>query len=236
VILSNPPAFENQVSNPESSVETDFQALQTTLLRYQIELPEQQVRQLAAYCRLLWDWNTRINLTRHTDWELFVTRDLLDTLQLEKHIPQAAALMDIGSGGGVPGIPLAILRPDLTICLCDSVGKKATVLKDIVTALKLPIPIHAERAEVVLRRHKFQLVTARAVASIDKLMSWLKPVWLSVGHVLLIKGPRWTEELAEARAEGLNKKFEVSEIAAWNTPGRDSQSVLLKIAKSNSAS
>lgn len=236
MILSNPPEFENQSSNSESSAETDFQGLQSTLQRYQIQLPESSVRQLAAYCRLLWDWNTRINLTRHTDWDLFVTRDLLDTLQLEKHVPQAAALMDIGSGGGVPGIPLAILRPDLTICLCDSVGKKATVLKDIVTALKLPIPVHAERAEVVLRRQKFQLVTARAVASIDKLMSWLKPVWLSVGHVLLIKGPRWTEELTEARAEGLNKKFEVSEIAAWNTPGRDHQSVLLRIAKAKSAS
>lgn len=191
----------------------------------------EQAVQLAQYCSLLWDWNSRLNLTRHTDWEMFVTRDLLDTQKLAEHIPQGAKILDVGSGGGVPGIPLAILRPDLAVSLCESIGKKSLALKDIVANMQLKVPVHADRAEVVLKKHRFQFITARAVASISKLIGWFNPVWSAAGQLLLIKGPRWIEERDEAMAEGLLKRQTVDQLSSWATPGRDGQSVLLRIAR-----
>ncbi len=194
-------------------------------------MTDEQAAQLAQYCRLLWDWNSRLNLTRHTNWDLFVTRDLLDTIKLAEHIPHEVRVLDVGSGGGVPGIVLAILRPDLTVSLCESVGKKSTVLQAIVTTMQLPIPVHGERAEDLLRRHRFQFVTVRAVGSISKLLNCLLPVWGAVGQLLLIKGPHWVEEHTAAQEDGSLKRRKLEQISSWSTPGRDGKSVLLRITK-----
>jgi 16S rRNA (guanine527-N7)-methyltransferase len=213
------------------SPEDDLQQLQTTLNAHGISVPEDQAKKLAQYCRLLWDWNSRLNLTRHTDWEMFVTRDLIDTMELAKHIPPDARIMDVGSGGGVPGIPLAILRPDVKVSLCDSVGKKAIALQDMVKSLGLKIQVHSDRAEAILKRYHFHFVTARAVASIVKMIGWFSNSWGAIGKLLLIKGPRWVDERSEADEAGLLKKVEVEPIASWSTPGRDGQSVLLRIGR-----
>lgn len=211
--------------------EDDLQQLQTTLNAHGISVPEDQAKKLAQYCRLLWDWNSRLNLTRHTDWEMFVARDLIDTIELAKHIPPDARIMDVGSGGGVPGIPLAILRPDVKVSLCDSVGKKAIALQDMVKSLGLKIQVHSDRAEAILKRYHFHFVTARAVASIAKMIGWFSNSWGAIGKLLLIKGPRWVDERSEADEAGLLKKVEVEPIASWSTPGRDGQSVLLRIGR-----
>ena len=79
--------------------------------------------------QLLWEWNEKINLTRHTDYEKFVGRDLVDSLAFAEFLEQGEKVLDVGSGGGVPGVVLAIVRPDLKISLSDSVGKKAKVLE-----------------------------------------------------------------------------------------------------------
>lgn len=209
----------------------DVRQLLAVLAKYQLSVTDDQAARLAHYCRLLWDWNSRLNLTRHTDWDLFVTRDLLDTIELARHVPEDVTVMDAGTGGGVPGIVLAILRPDLKITLCESIGKKAAALQAIVKALRLPVVVHADRAEAVLKKHRFQVITVRAVGSISKLLTWFGPVWKSVGRLLLIKGPRWTEEMKEAESEGLLNRLKLETISEWQTPGRDGQSVLLKISK-----
>jgi 16S rRNA (guanine527-N7)-methyltransferase len=215
--------------------ESDVALLLAAVAKCGLTIPEDSAGLLAQYCRVMWDWNTRLNLTRHTDWDLFVTRDLLDTIELAKHLPANSKVMDIGSGGGVPGIPLAIIRPDLQVKLCDSVGKKAMALKDIVHSLSLPIHVYSNRAEVILRSKQFDFVTARAVASIDKLMTWLKPVWRSVGQLLLIKGPKWSDEYAEAVEAGHFRSFRLDQISSWSTPGRDGQSVLLHVTRAKAA-
>ena len=102
------------------------------MARYDMAESDEVVRALQQYCELLWDWNTRLNLTRHTDYESFVTRDLLDSSRLAGHIPEGNSVLDVGSGGGVPGIVITILRPDLAVTLIDSTAKKANALKEIV--------------------------------------------------------------------------------------------------------
>lgn len=219
-----PPA--NTSASPE-----DVQQLLRAIAAHHLSITDEQAARLAHYCRLLWDWNSRLNLTRHTDWDLFVTRDLIDTIELSQHVPKDSTVLDVGSGGGVPGIVLAILRPDLKVALCESIGKKATVLQAIVKALRLPIVVHADRAETILKKHRFQVITVRAVGSISKLLTWFAQVWKSVGQMLLIKGPRWTEEFEEAESGGLLNRLKLESIAEWSTPGRDGQSVLLQIVK-----
>lgn len=210
----------------------DVQQLLKSAAAFQVTISDNQASQLAHYCRMLWDWNSRLNLTRHTDWDLFVTRDLIDTVELSKHIAQDATVMDVGSGGGVPGIVLAILRPDLKLVLCESIGKKSAALQAMVKALRLPVTVYADRAESILKKHRYQVITVRAVGSISKLLTWFTPVWKSVGMLLLIKGPRWTEEYEEAsEANLLSNRLKLESIASWSTPGRDGQSVLLRIAK-----
>ena len=115
--------------------------LAEALAKQSIQLPAEQVAMLDRYVRLLWEWNEKINLTRHTDYDKFVTRDLVDTLELSKLIHPKEKLLDVGTGGGVPGLVLAILRPDLKIHLCDSVQKKAKVVAEIADALDLDVEV-----------------------------------------------------------------------------------------------
>src|SRR5213083_1476536 len=112
-------------------------SLAETLNRHGLQVPDDQVERLNKYCRLLWDWNTKLNLTRHTDYEKFVGRDLVDTLQLAAHLRQDEEVLDVGTGGGVPGVVLAVIRPDLKVTLCDSVGKKARAVESIIQELGL---------------------------------------------------------------------------------------------------
>ena len=86
--------------------------------------------------------NEKINLTRHTDYEKFVARDVVDSLALEPFLDSGDAVLDVGTGGGVPGVVLAIVRPDLKVSLCDSVAKKAKAVAAIVEQLGLKMAVH----------------------------------------------------------------------------------------------
>ena len=158
---------------------------------------------LERYCELLWDWNTKINLTRHTDYEKFVARDLVDSLAFAQFLEPKEKVLDVGTGGGVPGVVLAIVRDDLRISLCESVGKKARVVADIVERLGLQTPVLHARAEDVLAHQRFNTLVIRAVARLKKLLEWFRPHWKSFDRLLVLKGPSWVEERGEARHYGL---------------------------------
>jgi 16S rRNA (guanine527-N7)-methyltransferase len=207
------------------------ETLSLVLARHQIELPEAQAALIEHYCKLLWDWNAKINLTRHTDYEKFVTRDLVDSLAFARFLEPNEAVLDVGTGGGVPGIVLAILRNDLNISLSESVGKKAKVVADIVRELRLPIPVFHARAEDVLPQHRFDTLVIRAVARMKKLLEWLKPHWNSFDRLLLLKGPSWVDERGEARHYGLMHELSLRKLASSPLPGTDSESVLLEIRR-----
>lgn len=195
-----------------------------------IELPEDQRQALQRYAELVWQYNEHLNLTRHTTWRLFVGRDLADSLHLAEHLEEGEEVLDLGSGSGVPGIPLAILRPDLQVSLVESVGKRAKVLGEIVDALQLPVPVYAARGEELLDDFRFDTVVTRAVGSIHKLCTWLGPHFHSIGRVLAIKGPRWVEERGEARHLGSLKGLQMRRLSSYPI-GPDSEGVILQILK-----
>lgn len=203
--------------------------LDTALARYEVPLAEQQAESLTRYCQLLWAWNAKLNLTRHTDYDKFVSRDLVDSLQISHLLAPGRTVLDVGTGGGVPGIVLAIVRPDLRVSLCESVGKKALAVTDIVRALGLSLPVHHDRAEKVVERHKFDVLVARAVGPLWKICKWFQPHWHEFGCLLAVKGPRWVEERGEARHRGLLKPVELRKAASYRMPGTDSESVILRL-------
>lgn len=216
-------------SAAESRTTESAASLPDALVRYGIDLPAAQVEQLEAYCRLLWEWNEKLNLTRHTDFEKFVSRDLVDTLELSKLLAAGETVLDVGSGGGVPGIVLAIVRPDLVVSLAESVGKKAQVLDDLAAQLKLPVKVFHARAEHVLADFPFDSLVARAVGPLWKMLHWFGPHWSSIGRLLAIKGPNWTAERGEARHRGYLKGLELRCAATYPMPGTASESVILQL-------
>lgn len=154
-----------------------------------------------SYVRLLLEANARLNLTRVVEPEAVARLHLLDSLAALPLIPHSSELaLDLGSGGGVPGILLAIARPSVHWTLVDSVHKKAVALRSFVEALGLVnVEVRAERAEALGRgpsRESFDLVTARACAALPVLVEYALPLLRVGGSLLAWKGPISVDELA----------------------------------------
>ena len=202
--------------------------------RLGIEVPTESVPRLAAYAASLWSWNERLNLTRHTDVGKFVSRDIADAVAIAAHLANGERVLDVGTGGGVPGVLLAVLRPDLRVELAESVGKRARAVTEILGEIGLDVPMHEGAAQTLVASRasgaaRFDTLVVRAVAPLIKLLGWFEPIAGSFGRMLLVKGPRWEDEKAEARHRGLARKVTVRRIAAWPLRGSDNESVLLEI-------
>jgi 16S rRNA (guanine527-N7)-methyltransferase len=168
-----------------------------------VELLPQQHEGLVRFLDLLLDANQRMNLTRITDRGQAELHHVADALTLLRFVPGGPiALADVGSGGGVPGIPLAIARPDAQVLLIESTKKKAVFLRDAVQQLQLRnVTVNDARAEEVARtlaRESFDIVTARAVGQLVWLAEWCLPLAKKGGKVLSMKGAKVSDELPAA--------------------------------------
>jgi 16S rRNA (guanine527-N7)-methyltransferase len=199
------------------------------LARHAIELPDDQIELLDRYCRALWSWNEKLNLTRHTSYEKFVARDVVDCLALEPLLDSGERVLDVGTGGGVPGAVLAILRPDLEVALCDSVAKKAKAARAIVEEVGLDVPVHHAAAQDLLAQGSYGTLVARAVAPLPKLLGWLAPYWDAFDRLLVIKGPAWVAERKQAHDAGLLRRLHLRKLVSYPLPGTQSESVVLSI-------
>ncbi len=199
------------------------------LARENLELPEEQIEEMDRYVKRLWEWNGRLNLTRHTTFDKFVRRDVIDAIKLEPFIDSAERVLDVGSGGGVPGVLVAILRPDLELEMCDSVGKRARALEAIVTEAGLKIRVHHAPAQELLDGGRFDTLIARAVAPLAKMLTWFQPNWDDFGRLLLIKGPSYKGERNDARRLRLLEGLRFNKLANYPLPDTESESVILEI-------
>jgi 16S rRNA (guanine527-N7)-methyltransferase len=175
---------------------------------YGLELSAEDVRMLGRFLDLLFEANTRMNLTRIADRAQAWTRHVLDSLSLLPYLEAARAenMLDLGAGGGFPGLPLAIVRRDLPVTLLEATGKKARFLAETATTLGLDnVTVLSERAETLGSpdgggRFAWDVVTARAVGPMRVLLELGVPLVVDGGYLLAIKGERAGEEIEDAAA------------------------------------
>ena len=204
--------------------------LEAGLAQLRIELAPAQVDQLLAYLALLAHWNTVHNLTAVRDPAQMVPRHLLDSLAVLPWV-QGDTLCDLGSGAGLPGIPLAIAAPRRRTWLVESTGKKARFLELVVRELGLAnVQVVAERAESAKVPQRVDTVTARALAALPQIVRyagrWLAPG----GRLLALKGPGHADELA-----GLPAGWKVEAIPRLTVPGLDADRFLVVVKRAGSA-
>ena len=210
------------------TLDPDFTA---ALEAHSMEIEESMALRLQLFAQTLWKWNEQLNLTRHTSWDLFVGRDLRDCLQLAPLLSPGEEVLDLGSGNGVPGIPLAILRPDIEVGLAESVAKRANALGEMVGEMELPVAVYAARGEDLLEDFRFTSVVSRAVGSITKFCRWVEPHWQNVDRLLLIKGPKWVDERGEARHFGMLANLDLRRVSTYPLgDDAESEGVILQIS------
>ena len=140
------------------------EALSALLEACGIPVTVPQAEQLASYLALLLRWNARTNLTAIREPEEIVRRHFADSLFCARQIPASAqTVLDFGSGGGFPGIPIALVRPELSVTLAESQGRKAAFLQEAVRTLGLHADVWAQRVESMTAERCFDCVTLRAV-------------------------------------------------------------------------
>jgi 16S rRNA (guanine527-N7)-methyltransferase len=170
-----------------------------------VPLSQAQAAQLLRYRDLLIEWNARFNLTAITDDESILARHFVDSLTVLRVLKAGAGqtLLDVGTGAGLPGIPLKIAQPDLDVTLMDSTGKKVTFCQAVIDDLKLAgIRAVKERAEEAAHRpayrEEFDVVVARALAPLPVLVEYLLPFVRVGGLCIAMKGSDADAEIAQA--------------------------------------
>lgn len=158
-----------------------------------VELPEGAPEKLEAYLDLLLKWNRTYNLTALRDRDQGITHHLLDSLAILPWVGEGA-LLDVGSGGGLPGIPLAIARPALSVTMVDAVQKKVGFLQQAAIELKLP-RVHAVHARVEMLSGSYAQISSRAFSELADFVRLTRYLLAPGGRWLAMKGVRPEDEL-----------------------------------------
>ena len=186
--------------------------------KYFPNISEEQKSQFQLLETLYKDWNEKINVISRKDIDEFYERHVLHSLGIAKimEFADGTKVLDIGTGGGFPGIPLAILFPNVEFTLVDSIGKKITVVNAVAESLGLKnVKAYHERAEKI--KDKFHFVVSRAVTQMPVFLRWLKGKFekeqFNPKHngVLYLKGGDLGEELAGIKCEIYNLKDQFGE-------------------------
>ncbi len=190
------------------SVDTFSTVFLEGLQQLRLQLSDIQLEQLLSYRRELLDWNMRVNLTAITNPEEVDTKHFLDSLSLLLvYNKPATYVLDIGAGAGFPSLPLKIVHPQWRVMLVEATGKKVTFLRHIAEKLRLEnvVVVHGRAEELAHKaeyRAMFDVVTARAVASLSLLLEYCAPYCRINGSIILPKKGDLAEELAQGKRAG----------------------------------
>lgn len=199
------------------------EVLRSGLAALGIALSEAAIDKLLAYVELLVKWNQTYNLTAIRDGDEMVTQHLLDSLSILPYLAEVNRLADIGSGAGLPGIPLAIARPDLHVTLIDSVQKKSAFQQQAKIALGLSnVGIYSGRIEDFNKHGEFDAVTARAFSELALLVRGGAPLLRAGGCILAMKGV-----LPQAEVAALPADWQVRAAPSLQVQGLDAERHLL---------
>lgn len=191
-----------------------------------ITLSSAQQQQLLDYVALLAKWNKAYNLTAVRDADEMISRHILDSLAILPYI-QGSSLLDVGTGAGLPGIPLAIAMPELAVTLLDSNSKKTRFLQQAKAELSLDnISVVHSRVEDAIFEVPFDVVTARAFAAVAMVTELAGAHCAATGYLLLMTGTAETTETV-----GLLAGFEVAQVEAIHVPDNSGARHVVKLIR-----
>jgi len=199
------------------------QLLNNGVATLQLNLSDQQCNQLLFYLALLTKWNAVYNLTSVRDPVDMVRHHLLDALAAVPAFSRANTILDVGSGGGVPGLVLAIAYPDKQLTLIDTVNKKTAFLTQVKTEMGLKnVVVYTGRVEQLKVVELFDVITSRAFSDLANFIKWAGHLLAPGGQMIALKG-----QLPEHEIERLPPGWEVKKIQPLRVPGLDAQRHLL---------
>lgn len=205
----------------KQQIESDPVLMRELITKYVPDAADEQAEKLVRFYVMLIERNNVMNLTAITDAEGVASRHFADSLLARELIPAGAKVIDVGTGAGFPGIPLAIMRPDIELTLLDSLNKRILFLNDVLKELGIPAKAVHSRAEDGGRdgslRERFDVAVSRAVAELPVLAEWTLPFVSVGGCSVMYKGPGAEEELSRAgnalhilHGEAETHRFELS--------------------------
>lgn len=182
-----------------------------------IDFQEEKSEKLYQFMNLILEWNEKINVTAIRDEKMFIVKHFIDSLIIGKLLGNTKNVLDIGTGGGFPGIPLKIYYPEKNFTLIDSVNKKVTVVNDVIDKLGLStieaLHIRAEDlARNVRYREQFGVVVTRAVSKLSTIVEYMLPFTEMGGRAICMKGPNAEQEIFEAKAAILKLGGEIEKV------------------------
>ncbi len=209
--------------------------LEQHLTEYGITLDRDILVRENMFLRELLRWNQKLNLTAIDDYNLALEKHLLDSLYLLKYLPNRGTLLDLGSGGGLPGIPLALARREIKVISVDSITKKINFQRHVKRKLEIEnltaVAARIEQLEEKIGRTRVEVVTARALSSLSNIVRLAAP-WLTTGGALLVmKGPGGEEEVTAAGTEISRNGFAVSRVEKYNLPISLSDRLIIVLMK-----
>ena len=203
-----------------------------------IEIDESATAQFSIHAIELVKWNRKINLTSITQPRDIAVKHFIDSLASASFIPENARLLDIGSGGGFPGIPLKILKPSLSAMLIDSVRKKVSFLKHLLRTLKLEgIEVCQVRAENFFERAAFpdlfDVIISRAMSSLDLFVKMALPLLAARGTIIAMKGQVDAFELDQLRSNLPKDRYQI-EVKSYRLPSIPARRSMVMIRSNGS--
>jgi 16S rRNA (guanine527-N7)-methyltransferase len=202
--------------------------LQTGAKQFGLDIGDADAARLMRLLDELDDWNQRINLTAIRERSQQITKHLLDSLSIQPFL-RGTRILDVGTGAGFPGLPLAIVNPEREFTLLDSTQKKLKFIEHVAQVLGLAnvTTVHA-RAEAFRPEERFDIVVSRAVGPVDRFVKWAGHLCVGGGRLLAMKGRYPTEEL-----KALPSGWKLAAVHRLVVPGLDEERHLVEICRSH---
>lgn len=200
--------------------------LESLLEQTDLKITPEQITQLIQLVELLVKWNKAYNLTSVRDPSQMLIKHIMDSVVVSPHL-QGNTFIDVGTGPGLPGLPLAILNPDKHFVLLDSLGKRLRFIRQAILSLGLKnVEIVQSRVEDYQPEKGFDCVLSRAFASLEDMLSWCHHLPNENGHFLALKG-----QYPESEITNLDAKFEFIESVTLQVPQLDGERCLVKVKR-----
>ena len=199
-----------------------------------VMLKDKQIQDFYKYMNMLIQWNEKINLTAIIEPKDIIKKHFIDSLTILKYINENDTVIDIGTGAGFPGIPIKIAKSNIDVTLLDSLNKRINFLNEVINENKLEniSAVHSRVEDFAKNnREKFNVVTSRAVASLNVLLEYMLPLVKIGGKCVCMKGSNIEEEIKDSKKALEILGGKITKIDEFNLPNTDMQRNIIIIEK-----